>query len=99
MEPPVTYLSLVQLAWGYSHARPSWKIVHMAYQYAQQQAAARTAEGKVQVVRNKPTTVIPPRGQGRAPADRKTTALRSLQRTGSMDDAVGAFMAGNSDRD
>ena len=77
----------------------AWKIVHMAYQYAQQQAAAKTAEGKVQVVRNKPTTVIPPKGQGRAPADRKTTAIRSLQRSGSIDDAVGAFMAGNSDRD
>ena len=77
----------------------AWKIVHMAYQYAQQQSAAKTAETKVQKIAHRPTTVIAPKGQGRAPADQKTTAIRNLRRSGSLDDAVGAFMAGSRDSD
>jgi hypothetical protein len=77
----------------------AWKIVHMAYQYAQQQSAARTAETKAQVVRNKPNTVIAPKGTTRASADRKTTAIGNLRRTGSIDDAVNAFMPVRRDSD
>jgi len=77
----------------------AWKIVHMAYQYAQQQSAAKTAETKVQKIAHRPTTVIAPKGQGRAPADQKTTAIRNLRRSGSLDDAAGAFMAASRDSD
>jgi hypothetical protein len=77
----------------------AWKIVHMAYQYAQQQSAAKTAETKAQVVRNRPQTVIAPKGQPRSPAAQKTSAIRNLRRSGSIDDAVGAFMAGSPDSD
>jgi hypothetical protein len=70
-----------------------WKILHMAYQHANQKVAAETAEKKVTTVRNKPTTVLAPKGQTRAP-DRKTSAMQNLRKTGSLDDAVSAFMAG-----
>jgi hypothetical protein len=57
------------------------------------------AETKVQKIAHRPTTVLAPKGQGRAPADQKTTAIRNLRRSGSLDDAVGAFMAGSRDSD
>jgi hypothetical protein len=70
---------------------PLLRLLNMAMQWEKADKARKTAEGKVQAAPNKPTKVLKP-GQ-KTSTGKAQTAMQTLRRSGSLDDATDAFLA------